>query len=826
MVFTEYLAHVRQKDGRRQTVLEHLLGVADRSSQFASKLHLEKHGRLVGLLHDLGKYSDKFQQYIRSAEGMISPDEDDYLDTLGMKGKVDHSTAGAQFIYNRMVDKGDIGRLMGQLLALCIASHHSGLIDCLAPDARDSFTSRMNKASNKTYYPESVARLEESIQKEAETILQSQDIESGLVKALRRAHGGEKSPITSYFAQGLLVRFFFSCLIDADRLDAADFEEPHLAELRNNGEYRSWEELISRLENRLSEFSQQNEVDHQRRGVSDACRNRSGCEKGIYLLTVPTGGGKTLASLRFALHHAMEHGLDRIIYVIPFTSIIDQNAEEIRKVLEDRAIDGSYLDRVVLEHHSNLTPDEETYKQRILAQDWDAPIVFTTNVQVMDALFGSGTRSARRMHQLARSILIFDEVQTIPIRCVHMFNNAMNFLVRSCDSTVVLCTATQPLLNGVNRELGSIAVSQDQQIVPDVEKLFARLKRTEIIDKRRVERWTSEEIADLAVTELNKSESVLVIVNTKSAAKVLYKKCKQRTRASVYHLSTSMCAAHRMDVLNIVRACLDPATPKPVICISTQLIEAGVDVDFGCVIRSVAGLDSIAQAAGRCNRNGNRANGQVFVVNPDFENLDRLQDIRIGKENAERILDEYHGNPAGFDHNLLGPKAMDLYFKYYFYERAAEMVYPVTKKSSVGHADNLLQLLSTNHVVVEDFARVNNSAPRIYFRQSFMSAAGVFRAIDSTTRGIIVPYGDGRKIITELCAAYNVRDIKRQYGLLHAAQRYSVNVFPYEWQRLADEQAIYEVQEKAGIYYLDAGYYDRYFGLSTARVSNPSILLG
>ena len=826
MISGEYLAHIRQKDGEKQSVFEHLMGVAIRSGQFASKLGLERQGHLIGLLHDLGKYSDEFQRYIRSAEGMINPDEDDYVDALGMKGKIDHSTAGAQHIFRHLIGRGNTGRLVGQFLSLCVASHHSGLIDCLDPGGKDVFTARMNKANESTHYNQAITRLEDSIRKESERIFQSEDIESGLIKRLKHAHGSEKSPTISHFMQGLLVRFLFSCLIDADRLDAADFEEPQLAELRNNGQYRPWDELISRLEKRLCEFTQRNEVDRLRSEVSDACRSHASQKKGIYLLTVPTGGGKTLASLRFALHHAKEYGLDRIIYVIPFTSIIDQNAEEIRKFLEDRGPDGAYLERIVLEHHSNLTPDKETYRQKVLAQDWDAPVVFTTSVQVFDALFCAGTRSTRRMHQLARSVLIFDEVQTIPIRCVHMFNNAVNFLVRNCDSTVVLCTATQPLLDQVNSNLGSLVIAPEQQMVSDVGKLFVQLKRTEIVDRRRTEKWTSDQIADLATAELERTGSVLIVVNTRDAAKELHKKCSQKSLAKVYHLSTNMCPAHRMDILSKVRVCLDSTNPRPIVCISTQLIEAGVDVDFGSVIRSVAGLDSIAQAAGRCNRNGNRPMGRVFVVNPDFEVLNRLTDIRIGKEKAERILDEYRADPAFFNYDLLGPKAMERYFEYYFYERAAEMAYRVTRNSTIGRDDSLLQLLSTNRVSVQDFARTKNSVPQIYFRQAFTSAARAFQAIDSPTRGVIVPYGDGQVIINELCAAYDAKSLKRQYGLLRAAQRHSVNLFPYEWERLADEQAIYEVQENAGIYYLDKRYYDQNFGVSTTQVNHLSILMG
>ncbi|OPY67825.1 MAG: helicase Cas3 [Syntrophorhabdus sp. PtaU1.Bin050] len=820
MTSQKLIAHIRKKDGKTQSILKHLTGVARRSAVFAKKIGLEQVGLLLGLLHDLGKYSKEFWRYIRSAEGMINPDEDDYVDASGMKGKIDHSTAGAQFVFGRLSEKGDKSKLVGQLLALCVASHHSGLIDCLGPDGRDSFSGRIKKPDALTHLSEAMEKLERTIHNKLETILSSQNMEDDVIKTLKKVHNDGDSLVVSHFKQGLLIRYLFSCLIDADRLDSADFEEPQLAKLRNNGRYRAWSVLISRLEKRLSKFTIRNEIDQLRREISDACYNCAARKKGLYSLTVPTGGGKTLASLRFALHHAREHGLDRIIYVIPYTSIIDQNAEEVRKFLEDRDRKGAYLDRVVLEHHSNLTPEEETYRQKILSQDWDAPVVFTTSAQVLETLFGGGTRNARRMHQLARSVLIFDEVQTLPLRCVHMFNNAVDFLINSCGSTVVLCTATQPLLDQVNKEFGSLKLSPDHQMMLNTEALFSELKRTEIVDMRRPGGWNPASIAELTLNELKTEGSVLIVMNTRKAAKRLYKELSGKGVPHLYHLSTNMCAAHRMQVLQSIRTCLDPDDPQPVICVSTQLIEAGVDVDFGSVIRSVAGLDSIAQAAGRCNRNGRRAVGRVFVINPDFENLDRLKDIRAGKEKAERLLDEYRINPAVFDNDLLGPKAMERYFQYYFYERADEMKYLTTSNSLIGRNSNLLELLSTNSISVEDFKQMNHVGPPFYFRQSFMSAAKVFQAIDSPARGIIVPYGDGGRIIGELCAAH---DVKKQYTLLRQAQRHSVNIFPYEWQILKNENAIYEIQE-AGIYFLDEEYYHEDFGLSMIRVAKKTTL--
>jgi CRISPR-associated endonuclease/helicase Cas3 len=415
------------------------------------------------------------------------------------------------------------------------------------------------------------------------------------------------------------------------------------------------------------------------------CLNGSQRSKGLYTLTVPTGGGKTLASLRFALHHAKKHGMDRVIYVIPFTSIIDQNAEVTRGILEP---DGTLPGSVVLEHQSNLTPANQTWRGKILSENWDAPVIYTTSVQLLETLFGAGTRGARRMHQLANAVLIFDEIQTLPVNCVHLFNNAINFLVDLCGSTVVLCTATQPLLDKVDVNKGAIRIPADGELMPDVKKLFDDLKRVEVINQRKPGGWTMAEVVMLAQVEAGTAGSCLVIVNTKRSAQAIYRLCKEQAAIPVFHLSTNMCAAHRKSILAEVRARLK--NQEPTLCVSTQLIEAGVDVDFGAVIRFSAGLDSIAQAAGRCNRSGIRNIGRVHVVNPQDENLSMLQDIQMGKEKAEWVLDDYKEDPAQFDCNPIGPDAMKLYYDRYFFARKTTMDYPISEKS-LGHNDRLDQ---------------------------------------------------------------------------------------------------------------------------------------
>jgi len=808
----KYIAHIRKEDQVCQSVKDHIISVSDIASHNASKIGLARAGKLIGILHDFGKYSDAFQNYLGSATGLINQDNDEYVDSQGLKGKVDHSTAGAQYIWNLVKEKKLSEQIAPQLLALCVASHHSGLIDCLTLEGENNFDRRLAKSGDKTHIEEVLSKAESEIIVKLNSLMEDPECLGDVLKGLKNIAQREKSEksIKTQFQLGLMARMLYSCLIDADRLDTANFENPRYVITRQNGKYITWELLIERLEEKLKKFDDKtgkNEVDELRRMVSESCLSRSSDRTGVFTLTVPTGGGKTLASLRFALHHAKKHKLDRIIYVIPFTSIIDQNAQVVREILEKKK---SEEGQIVLEHHSNLMPEIENWKNKILSENWDAPIIYTTSVQLLETLFGGGTRSARRMHQLANSVIVFDEIQTLPIKTVHMFCNAINYLTNNCNSSVVLCTATQPLLNNVNENKGKISFDKTNEIIPDIETLFAALKRVEVVNRIKPQGWETGEIAALAIEQTTDSSSCLVIVNTKKNAQAVYEACSEMTDYPVYHLSTSMCPAHRMAKLTEIREKLGH---EPLICVSTQLIEAGVDVDFGSVIRFVAGLDSIAQAAGRCNRNGLRGMGKVFIINPANETIDSLRDIKVGKEVSERILHEMKLPESVLPNDILNPVIMDRYFQYYFYNRAAEMTYPV----DVGRNDNLLELLSTNSISVGEYSRTQGKQPGIYFRQSFKAAGDAFKAIDAATRGIVVPYAaSGKGIVDHLFSQFTV---EQQFALLKRAQRYTVNAFPNVIKKLLDAGALKEVPEIGVLVLTDPRYYHPEFGLNTEIVN-------
>lgn len=831
----QYVAHVR-KDGTRQSVQAHLSEVATICAQLAGKAQLKSAGELIGLMHDFGKYSSLFQRYIQSATDILKPDtDDDYIEFLDYKGKIDHSTAGAQWIWqnlNQIAKQGGIGELCGQILAVCVASHHSGLIDCLDFDTENpfAFQRRMGKADHKTHLQECIQSADSDVLDKARTLASQMTVKEmyALIKLIM-ANLQRQQPIIGTFELGHYTRFLFSCLIDADRIDSADFEFPANQQHRRLGQVPDWNAAITKLEAHLARFELKHPIDQTRQQISQACLNRAKDPQGTYTLSVPTGGGKTLASLRYALHHAQHHQLERIVFIIPYTSIIEQNARAVREVLGQQSDERDW----VLEHHSNIEPERQTWLSKLISDNWDAPIVFTTMVQYLEANFSGGTRSVRRLHQLANSVLIFDEIQTLPIPCVHLFANSLNFFKRYTRTTSILCTATQPLLHQLEKpQLGQIELSDNPELmgaIDQVARLFDVLERVEILPRLTAEGWSLEQSVDLIMDQFEQTQSVLVIVNTKAWAQQLYQACQNRgvVAEHLFHLSTNQCPAHRKVLLDGITAKQADgsvlqtqdgirqrlAKKQPVLCISTQLIEAGVDISAGTVIRFLAGLDSIAQAAGRCNRHGERVDeagqpckGQVFVINPSEENLDKLTEIKEGRTVSERIFGEIErGELLG---SVLSPQAIQRYFQYYFYKRSHQMNYPFEKQEI---SDNILNLLSENNKKTSE--SMVGKAPLLL--QSFKQAGEAFKAIDAPTHTVIVPYADGKTLITDLFGLkpefpdfyQKLRKLQRQ------AQKYSVNVFPHVWQKLSEAGAITEVPD-TGIYTIEDQYYSDEYGLS------------
>ena len=850
----EFIAHVRASDGAEQSLYAHLTGTAEIAKTLATKIGLPLSGELTGLVHDLGKYSQAFQTYIRDSIAYdnykdLDLDEDEEAEIL-LKGKpkrgsVDHSTAGAIHLYQlfwrltktiedkvkqQKIAVGQ-GQLLADILFICVASHHSGMVNVVDKEGYRYLQNRKQKPEPDSHFQESL------------TNATNNDLFSHLDKKLKSATLKEFTNVIASllvdksstdkqkdFYIGFYTRMLFSCLIDADRSNSIAFEYPSQAYLLDYSR-PDWQTAIYKVEALYEGFANKakhspaNPINYQRNIIASTCYETGQKEQGIYTLTVPTGGGKTLASLRFAVQHAKRHNLDRIIYIIPFTSIIEQNAQEVRDILEEKLADGSYAGDWVLEQHSNLEPDLQTWQSKLIMDNWNAPIVFTTMVQFLESCFGGGTKGVRRLHQLSRAVLIFDEIQTLPINCYYLFCNAINFLTSYVSSTAVLCTATQPVLNNLpiahNGSLNSateIIGNRDQ-----LTELFDTLKRVEIHDHTEQAK-DLDSMTDYISENFDKYASTLVIVNTKIWASQLYQTLAESLpEDGLYHLSTGQCARHRKDLLAQIRARLKQGLPTLVI--STQLIEAGVDVSFASVIRFLAGLDSIAQASGRCNRNGERVDensnptkGQVFIVKPDKESLSKLPTIKLGKEQMENHILPLLSRPENRDKHLLDPDIMTDFFKVFYTTDFAkqQMAYPVKQMDGKSFgSDTIFGWTSNNSlnpaVDNDNASRLKNGQfPKLW--QSFMDAGRAFKAIDAPTKAVIVPYGDeGRELITALYSTqFNDKDF---YKLVREVQQYSVNVFPYMFDELQQEHAMEQVRD-TGIFTLSEKFYDKHMGLN------------
>jgi CRISPR-associated endonuclease/helicase Cas3 len=775
-------AHINPITLEEQSVKKHLYNVSKMSKEYGSKISLSATGNLIGILHDMGKGTKKFDSYIHYSSK--------HPNDKSLKGTINNSTAGAKFIYDNFYNTTDpYQKFTAQLISLAICSHHGGLIDCLDLKGIDKFTDRMNPDKDISY-DESLDHFKEECLDMAQVKDLFSKAKEEIKSILIKINQIDSSAKFRWFAFGVLEKYIFSCVIDADRYDTYTFMEGK-EEKQKIDKSALWNELEDKLETTLKSYPKLTRIDLLREEVSISCKNFAKNKPGVYQLSVPTGGGKTLSSLRYALEHAKNFDKDRIFYIIPFTTIIEQNAKEIKDILghED----------MILEHHSNLIidysqdNDDEQEDYKLLTERWDSPIILTTMVQFLDTLFSGGTQGVRRMHNLANSVIIFDEIQSIPIKCINMFNSAINFLSNICNATIILCTATQPLLSKAEMPL---KLSENANIISDIHEKFEQFKRVNLVDKMIIGGYSTFALKDFILDKMDKVESVLVILNTKNAAKEIFNELKKANtdlpiekQYLISHLSTSMCPSHRIKILANMRKRLGH---ERVICISTQLIEAGVNISFGCVVRSIAGLDSIAQAAGRCNRHGESSScSDVYIVNVEGENVSKLVDIKKGQECTMRVLNEFKENPNTFDNDLLSPKAMESYYKYYFYDRKGEMNYTLSKPNS---DKTIYDLLSGNIEAGDAFISRNGCKSHLMLTQAFKTAGNNFQVIDQNTTGVIVPYGEGKELITLINGNCSLGELK-QY--LKKAQQFSVNLFELDKRKLEEMGGIIGLKNNA-----------------------------
>lgn len=772
----EYIAHVRSDDGEIQSIRQHLLETKVLAEAWGASLGLSNVCGLAAVLHDIGKYSDAFQSYIRRA----------VAGEKVRRGEVDHATAGGRLLFDML--KGETAtQLLGEIVSNAIISHHGNLHDYVRGE--DSpFLQRVEiKMLNE--YELCKKRFFEEVISEIEFKHYVETASNQLMSYLQQIG---QPLITSTF----LTKLVFSILLDADRTNTRQFEAKGI-DSSLTVDLKTLKENLERHLSSLTDRSAASPINDLRQKMSEQCMQYAERSSGIYTLSIPTGGGKTLASLRYALHHATHYQKRRIIYVVPFTTIIEQNAQVARAVLKTEEI---------VEHHSNVvqlddaSEDEMNLQAKLnLAKDnWDAPIIFTTMVQYLNTFYAKGNRNTRRLHHLSEAVVIFDEVQKVPTKCVSLFNESLNFLKNGLSSSVILCTATQPALDFVKHRLTS-----DGEMIHDLPTVIEAFKRTEIevvpndFDTDRLDSFVQDRAAV--------NQSILVILNTKTVVRRLYESLKSSfSEDEVYHLSTSMCAAHRKCILEKINHRLDSG--KRVICISTQLIEAGVDVSFQCVIRSFAGLDSIAQAAGRCNRHGEVAKRTVYLIDHIEESVSKLTDIAKGQEIVKRLVVDLERDPKAYGGELLSSLAMRRYFQEFYQLREVDLDYPIK-----GSAETLAPMLFEG---TRNRHRISDTPLLLAARHR--TVADNFQVIDQLTDDVLVPYGDkGKELIALLNGDVDWEDARKW---LKESQQYTISIYNHERQILEQSGGIVSLLD-GRLLVLQPTAYDEQYGLNLSQDS-------
>jgi len=791
----------KNEDGLEQSVEEHLISVAEKASAKGKNIGLENLMLLTGLLHDIGKGCENFQEYLINA--IADP-------SSVRKGEVDHSTAGGKYIFEEFYKNNKFQKLTAQIISTAIISHH-GMIDILDIEGDDNFTRRMNK-SIEISFNEVLENTSETLFKKydiAELFLKSSNEIECIFAKITKITDEMNDTNSKFFLFGCLERIILSILIDADRTDAAEFmnEKCFTKEMNESELFEFWTELQISLNVKIDSFDHNEKLYTIRNMISEECFEFSKYPAGIYCLPIPTGGGKTLGGLNFAIEHSKKHKKKRIIYVSPFLSILEQNADEYREALGDSEF--------ILEHHSNIIIDDDkendiNYKYSI--ETWQQPIILTTMVQFLNVLFKDRIQNVRRMNSLINSVIIIDEIQSLPIKCVSLFNCMMNFLSQVCDVTIILCSATQPLLGQVDKQ---ILYGNPKNMSHNIESQFKDFKRTKIIPSIVKGGYNRYEMAEFVMDKMKDSDNVLVILNTKSAVRNLYLELESIVNSSkgdieIVQLTTYMCAEHRSDTIKELKQKLK-VNNKRLICISTQLIEAGVNISFKCVVRSLSGLDSIAQAAGRCNRNGEREVGYVYIVNYNDkeENISRLEDIKYAQDATRQILDKYADMPEYYENDLLSTKAMNSYYERYFFDRKSDMDYVIKQKNTT-----LYDLLSINSNGTGAFQEMTGKIPSIIMKQSLKFAGQNFEVIGNDTVGLLVPYKDGRKSIEIIEKSYDTNEIIRE---LRKMQRYTINLYRDDSiiKKLEKRNAIDSSILDGHVLILREGFYDEKYGVST-----------
>lgn len=793
----EYPAHIRKVDDKKyvQTVEEHCRGVSEIAAELLSDIGLEKTAYLAGMVHDLGKFSENFKNYIeKAADG-----------EKVQRGSVNHTFAGVRFLLEKHSDEqlSGFSDIVLEILAYAVGAHH-GLFDCVDDNNNNGFTKRIQK-DGIDYFNAAQEFLKICCSKQdIEDLLKQSEKEclpvfNEIEKLADNADAKiQNTQITFYI--GFLARLILSAIIEADRSDTSQFMNGYSEKtVKNISEI--WINCIKNVEQKLSTMPLDKPINKTRAQISALCAEAGNLESGIYRLNLPTGAGKTLTSLRYALHHALAHNKKRIIFTMPLLSIIEQNAGIIHDYIGN--------EELILEHHSNIVEtdeNDELDKRELLVESWDVPIIITTMVQMLNTLFAGKTANIRRMQALCNSIIVIDEVQTVPDKMLSLFNLALNFLAKICNATIILCSATQPCFEKTMYPLDK-----------SVKDLITLTKEQETVFKRvRLEykgEMDCEELADFAAGILEENNSLLLVCNTKNEAAVMFNLlCSKIKDVKAFHISAGMCTAHRKETIKEMQEALENKQQK-VLCVSTQVIEAGVDVSFARVIRLLAGMDNIVQATGRENRN-REFDGLApgYIVRLKGEVLKGLSEIEAAKNAAANLLVKYKNSPKIYDNDLMSEKAINEYYEC-LYGNVNDGYHDFYIESV---RDSILNLMSCNENV--DSGKIPEYN-KYFMHQALKTAGGLFTVFDESSIDIIVPYNRGIEIIQEVFAVGD-KDYGKLKAVLNEAKLYTVSLFKYQKIKLEEQGALIFVPS-AGVYILQDGYYDELTGLNLNQSELP-----
>ena len=815
-----YFAHmIYEKDGSRrcQTLREHNRRTGAYAASCLHTIGLESCGMLAGFLHD-GKGTEKFQAYLESCAAWDAFEQGIRPEPAGdkpVRGGVNHTFAGVIYLLDHFHRTNEemtsctysqkkeqlLANYTSELIACAIGSHH-GLFDCQSLDGRNGFNHRVAETDRGEIQYEQAGKAfetEVSSKEEIDQLFRKACAEvQGLFQRICSAECCQGDSWEEHLSMGaaLAERVLTSALIYADRRDTAEF-----ADQKDYADREAdWKRDIADFEARYKELSESaisgtSRMNQVRKNISDQCRDCAGFEPGIYRLNVPTGGGKTLSSLRFALYHAERRHKKRIFYVAPLLTILEQNARDIREFLPRET---------VLEFHSDVAAEtrsrEELEQYDLLKDRFAAPVIITTLVQVLEIFFSGKTASVSRLRTLSDAVMIFDEVQSVPIKMLSLFNAAINFIARLCGTTVILCSATQPEFERLGK--WPLMLQKKRMVTLSAEQM-------QVFDRHVYHDWSSqpmsiEELAEKSCGLVMQYNPLMIVCNTKSEAGKLYALLQKKgiPNLRLKHLSAGMCKAHRKQVIDeisqILRSIQKEEDQDPFILVTTQLVEAGVNLSFRSVVRVIAGDDNLVQSAGRCNRSGEYGAGDIFLVRLSGEekSLEMLPEIRHAQQ---AMLETIHFDR---DESKTFDPVRDEFIARYYQSLFLEAENDGGTEFRFTYRNN--RTLYTIAALLSSNLSPSAGNDKYFLNQPFKTIGENFSVFEGGTYNVIVPYQDGRRLI-ETIQHMDRCGMQIPVAILREARNYVIQI--YQWQKEKLEAAgmlasaaggrIYILSEKA-----------------------------